>query len=57
MEKVNLIDSVPNEIESNLNVKVQEIRLKLAIVTNFGIEPFISLVGIHGEFEHSSQLL
>jgi hypothetical protein len=34
-------------VELIFNVKVEEVTVTIAIITNFGTEPFISLKGYH----------
>lgn len=40
-----------------LNIKVEIITIKINIITNFGTEPFISLIGFHCEFNKKSLLI
>lgn len=47
LDKIASIESVPDEVQSSLNVKVETITIAINIITNFGSEPFISLIGYH----------
>jgi hypothetical protein len=47
LDKIASIESVPDEVESSLNVKVETITVAISIITNFGSEPFVSLMGYH----------
>lgn len=51
MSKLDTIEVIPNDIESVFNFKVEEIQITVSIITsNFGTEPFVSLIGIHCEY-------
>lgn len=50
MSKLISIEEVPDEVQTLTNVKIEVITVSISIITSFGIQPFISLVGFHFEW-------
>lgn len=57
LKKINTIAFLPDDIQSELEVAVGQLKVRLAIVTQHAVEPFILLVGTDCSLRHSALLL